>query len=108
MVYFSDKKYGQLDPLQMIGLSGSAYRVAPSGIWTLLGGFASGRSFPDADGWHDYCGNPAPPNALCLFKDPDGETWIGYGGNLDPCFNVAYLKWKYTGIAREERGLWGR
>lgn len=63
----------------------------------------------DSEGWYDYCVCPAPPDALCQFKqgieEDEGHSWIGYSRDFHPEFNVAYLKWRYTGIAREERGL---
>jgi hypothetical protein len=34
-----------------------------------------------------------------------GNPWVGYSKDFYPEFNVAYLKWKWTGIAKEERGL---
>lgn len=64
---------------------------------------------PDTEGWYDYCTCPAPPNALCQFKQDMEElrdkVWVGYSRDFRPEFNVANLKWRYTGIAREERGL---
>ncbi len=56
----------------------------------------------DSDGWYDYVGNPAPKNKLCQFKQHgDGDPWVGYASEFRPEMNVAYLKWKLTGIAKE-------
>lgn len=82
-------------------------------LWSILGGYSGLGGYeapgPDSEGWYDYCGCPAPPNALCQFKqgweEDEGDPWIGYSRNFAPEFNVAYLKWRYTGIAKEERGL---
>lgn len=100
---------------QQGSVAGLAYQ---GGFWSSLlgnsGGFVSGSAYefasPDSDGWYDYCGCPAPPDALCQFKqgreENEGEPWIGCGRDFHPEFNVAYLKWRYTGIARQERELW--
>lgn len=42
-----------------------------------------------------------PDKALYLFKRDDGKPWVGYADFFYPEFNVAYLKWKLTGIAKE-------
>jgi hypothetical protein len=61
-----------------------------------------GPSEPDEEGWCRYVPGSLPPEkALCLFKrGDDGEPWVGYAG-FYPEFNIAYLKWKLTGIAKE-------
>lgn len=63
------------------------------------------------EGWKDYIGTPPPPDLLCVFRQPtffDGHVrhdvahkWIGRPQELDPDMNVAYLKWKPTGIGLE-------
>jgi hypothetical protein len=101
-------QHGILGPQQLLNQQGP-------GFWSTFLGSLSGLGVSLADpedknGWHHYCGNPAPPNALCLFKsgreENEGDPWIGYGRDIHREFNIANLKWKYTGIAREERGLW--
>lgn len=94
------------------------YQQAMSGnnFWSgILGSLVGIGAFqtcgPNDEGWYDYCTYPAPPNALCQFKieldngQEVSEKWIGYSRDFRPEFNVAYLKWRYTGIARQERGL---
>jgi hypothetical protein len=60
---------------------------------------------PDADGWYEYIGNAPTKEALCQFKqgheENEGEPWVGYA-DFHPEFNVAYLKWRYTGISKEQ------
>ena len=82
------------------------------GYWSSLRGveflgWPSAAGAPvNGDGWHTYIGDPSPPRALCQFKQhDDGVPWVGYGKDVSPYFNVAYLKWRYTGIAKQERGL---
>ncbi len=84
------------------------------GFWNALLGATTGVGHllaqgPDSEGWHDYSVNPPPPYALCQFKqgreENEGEPWVGYQKDFRPEFNVAYLKWRYTGIAKEERGI---
>lgn len=60
---------------------------------------------PDSEGWYNYGECPSPPDALCQFVWVDAETWIGRGRDLDPHLNIPDLKWRYTGIAKQERGL---
>ena len=81
---------------------------APSGgFWnSLLGNKCWSVSLlspvgPGKDGWYDYNYHQPAHDALCQFKQyDDGEPWIGYA-DFSPEFNVAYLKWRLTGIAKE-------
>ena len=70
-----------------------------------LGNFQWGEGYgPDADGWLGYIGHPPPEGALCQFYqdiDDAPEPWVGYKSDLRPELNVAYLKWRLTGIAKE-------
>lgn len=55
----------------------------------------------------DYLTYPAPPSLLCVFWRIDWEEtgekpWVGYARDFSPMMNVAGLRWKLTGIAREE------
>ena len=59
---------------------------------------------PDKDGWYAYIYGAPPKDALCQFKQDVegyiGGPWVGYSSDFSPEFNVAYLKWRLTGIAR--------
>lgn len=74
-------------------------------LGTLGGAGAAYMCAPDSDGWYDYVGNPAPKDKLCQFKqgheENEGEPWVGYASEFRPEMNVAYLKWKLTGIGKE-------
>lgn len=89
-----------------------AAQLGNSPFWsTLLGSLGAGLGYPtipDSEGWYDYCEYPAPPNALCQFEQWRGgyrNNWTGYSRDFSPYFNITNLKWRYTGIAKEERGL---
>ena len=57
--------------------------------------------------WH-YCENrSAPENLLCEFWRPavkgrEERRWIGYAREFSSEFNIANLRWRLTGIAKEE------
>jgi hypothetical protein len=67
-------------------------------------GALGAQPFIDAEGWHTYIGDEPPRDALCLFRN-DGfqhpEERVGYARDIHPESNIAYLKWKLTGIAKE-------
>lgn len=43
------------------------------------------------------------PDALLRFWDEyNDHQWTGRALDLHPCFNVAYLWWKLTGIEKEQ------
>ena len=106
---FPDHQGNLISGNQQVALSGGFCG------WNSLFGSLGNRGYfssTDADGWYTYINDPAPPHALCQFKhDMAGidSPWVGYSVELwkdfYPEFNVAYLKWKWTGIAKEERGL---
>lgn len=84
-------------------------RIGVDGFASLLGfigglGATSGiqEETPDEDGWFNYIGCRCPRLSLCQFKQhKDGIPWVGYAYEFRPEFNVAYLKWRLTGIAKE-------
>lgn len=56
-----------------------------------------------SDGYIAYLVQVPPSNALCRFwHELNGQVWTGRASELHPCFNVAYVWWKATGIARME------
>ena len=79
------------------------------GFWNSLfgsiGGLGVSSLGPDKDGWYTYFYSAPPKDALCQFKqDVEGYVggpWVGYSSDFSPEFNVAYLKWRLTGIAKE-------
>ena len=77
------------------------------GLFGSLFGLGTSQAFwapsgPDEEGWCLYEPSSLPPDkALYLFKRDDGKPWVGYADFFYPEFNVAYLKWKLTGIAKE-------
>ncbi len=66
---------------------------------------------PDEDGWHTYIGDRPPEDTLCVFERhtetyqtpsfPQITRWVGYRNEFHPEFNIANLKWRLTGIAKE-------
>ena len=87
-------QFGVRDPFQGLWM----------GLLVSIGGLgASAYYSPDSDGWYNYEGNSyAIRDVLCIFKDKMGVEWVGYSRDFHPEFNIADLKWKYTGIAKEQ------
>jgi hypothetical protein len=57
------------------------------------------------EGFSAYAITPPPPGALVRFwHELNGQVWTGRASELNPCFNVAYLWWKWTGIEYERLG----
>ena len=87
-------QFGMSDPFNSLwrSLSGS------------LGGLGAAAYYgPDSGGWRNYDGNSyAIRDVLCIFKDKMGVEWVGYSRDFHPEFNIADLKWKYTGVAKEQ------
>jgi hypothetical protein len=55
--------------------------------------------------WTSYEAQPAPRDLLCQFRRQDGKylwEFVGYAKDFLPEFDIAGLKWRLTGIAREE------
>jgi hypothetical protein len=55
--------------------------------------------------WTSYEAQPAPRTLLCQFRRQDGKhlrEFVGYAKDFLPEFDIAGLKWRLTGIAREE------
>jgi hypothetical protein len=72
-------------------------------LWNALLGDLGGRglsSFVDEEGWCNYINWKPDNDDLCQFKQPDAPPWIDYPRNLHPALNIAYLKWRLTGIAK--------
>ena len=58
-------------------------------------------------GWTPYLMCRAPVDAMCCFwNEYNGDRWVGYASDMHPFFNVSYLWWKLTGIARIELEGW--
>jgi hypothetical protein len=78
---------------------------------SLLGavGIASGRTEPDADGWHNYLYTYPPKNILLQFERrvgldsliPQKYGWTGYA-DFGDYFNTANLYWRLTGIGKHQ------
>lgn len=73
------------------GLFGTSYGLGISRI----------KSEPDSEGWYDYLSHYPPDDVLLQFKQNTGETWIGYH-KFSPEMNCAYLRWRYTGIGKQQ------
>ena len=70
----------------------------------LLGSIDSQAPYVDSNGWHAYAGDAPPKYALCMFRNDGFEKpieWVGYPYDIHPEANIAYLKWKLTGLAKE-------
>ena len=74
------------------------------GFWDALLGNVGAlylSSVTDTEGWVDYINCSPKKDVLCQFKQhEDGIPWVGYSSEFHPEFNVAYLKWRLTGIAK--------
>lgn len=114
MGYESNPFYGQQQYLanqqlaNSVGWLLSGFVEPNSFLEALFGGSGNGNlgasaSYgPDSDGWYNYADNPPNEKALCQFKQhKDGVPWVGHPSDFSPYFNVAYLKWRLTGIAKE-------
>lgn len=56
----------------------------------------------ERNGFCAYIVQPPPPNALVRFwHELSGQVWTGSASELNPCYNVAYVWWKLSGIEHE-------
>ena len=61
----------------------------------------------DNSNWHEYAVTVAPGDLLCEFWRPataytEEQQWIGYARDFSDAFNIGNLRWRLTGIAKEE------
>jgi hypothetical protein len=97
----------QLGVMQQGGLGAynppSVFGGFLSSMFGNIGHLGISTCAPDEDGWYDYIKMGPPERKLCQFKQyDDGEPWVGYASDFHPEFNISYLKWKLTGIARTQ------
>ena len=98
---------GQLSASQLFGIQYGVHDYG-DGFWRAMFGpgvglGASAYYGPYSDGWYNYEGAQYHMrDALCIFKNGLGEEWVGYARDFHLEFNISGLKWKYTGIAKEQ------
>ena len=71
----------------------------------------SSHDIADAE-WQNYEFIPAPEDLLCEFWRPataytEEQQWIGYARDFSDAFNIGNLRWRLTGIAKEELAAMG-